>query len=155
MASLQELRKEVRALPQGTVAASSKELSKDMEALQVALNQLQQQVQSNSNKSVRSSAASGKLTLSEAQLRQMLVILAAENTKLIQQAFQVATVEQQKQLEDALQNFAFYLKTIREEDMHAILTTLEELNQKTDIKSKETDQAIDALFQSLQSRNTQ
>lgn len=158
MIGLQDLRKGLHAIstPVKAKTTQTQDISKEIESLKAAIIQLNQHTQTIAkNPSTHSPAVTQKIHVSEAQLKQILSVLSVENTKLIQQAFQTANAEQQRQLEETLQNFAFYLNAIREEDMQSILAGLEELNRKSEIKSNETDQAIDALYQSLQSRNTQ
>lgn len=153
-AQLQQLRKEIHAISKGTENRQNQAFSQEIEALKVTLNAFNRHFDRIANQTSASSLATSKISLSDAQVKQLLLVLTKENTRQLEQAFGVAQAEQQQQLEEALQNFAYYLSRIRQEDMQSILTNLEALNLQSEIKSKETDQALDALFQSLQSRNT-
>lgn len=153
-AQSQDIRKEIHVISKGTENKQNQALSQELHALKITLNALNQQFDRITNQVPASSLATSKINLSDAQVKQLLLVLTKENTRMLEQAFGVAQAEQRQQLEDALQNFAYYLSRIRQEDMQSILTNLEALNLQSEIKSRETDQALEALFQSLQSRNT-
>jgi hypothetical protein len=55
-------------------------------------------------------------------------------------------------LQESLAGFARYLDKIRAEDTELVLASIEELDRKSESKFRETDQAIDALLESVQTQ---
>jgi formyltetrahydrofolate synthetase len=147
------LKAEIRALKGEDPQVQAERLHQELAYLKKALTELNRQVEEQSERQ-RGQLVAGKSRrqLSETQLNQMLASLSDENVRLIEEAFQAATDQQQQQLQESLASFARYLDKIRAEDTELVLASLEELDRRAESKFKETDQAIDALLQTVRNR---
>jgi uncharacterized protein (DUF2336 family) len=128
-------------------------LRQELAGLRQTLTELKVRVEAQGSRSpVRVAAGKSRRQVSEAQLNQLLASLSEENLRLIEEAFQAASEQQQRQLQESLAGFARYLDKIRAEDTELVLASIEELDRKSESKFRETDQAIDALLQSVQTQ---
>jgi hypothetical protein len=147
------LKAEIRSLKNHDTQVQAARLHQELTGLKKTLTELNQRVEEQSKRQGRQLVAGkSRRQLSETQLDQMLASLSDENVRLIEEAFQAATDQQQQQLQESLANFARYLDKIRAEDTELVLASLEELDRRAESKFKETDQAIDALLQTVQNR---
>lgn len=147
------LKAEIRSLKGEDQQVQAAWLHQELSGLKKTLTELNRRVEEQSKQQgVQLAAGKSRRQLSETQLNQMLASLSDENVRLIEEAFQAATDQQQQQLQESLAGFASYLDKIRAEDTELVLASLEELDRRAESKFKETDQAIDALLQTVQDR---
>jgi hypothetical protein len=145
------LKDDIRALKGENAEVQAVRLRQELAGLRQTLTELKVRVEQQGNHPpVRVAAGKSRRQVSEAQLNQLLASLSEENLRLIEEAFQAAGEQQQRQLQESLAGFANYLDKIRAEDTELVLASIEELDRKSESKFRETDQAIDALLQSVQ-----
>jgi lysyl-tRNA synthetase class I len=124
---------------------------RELAGLKVSLNELNRRVAAQAKeKEVQTVAGRPRRQLAEAQMKQIMAALSDENLRLIENAFQAASEQQQRQLQESLTNFARYLDQIRAEDTELVLASIEEMDRKSEVKFRETEQVIDALLESVQ-----
>ncbi len=147
------LKDDIRALKGENAAVQAARLHQELAGLRQTLTELKGRVEAQGSRSpVRVAAGKSRRQVSEAQLNQLLASLSEENLRLIEEAFQTASEQQQRQLQESLAGFANYLDKIRAEDTELVLASIEELDRKSESKFRETDQAIDALLESVQTQ---
>jgi hypothetical protein len=145
------LKDDIRALKGENAEVQAVRLRQELAGLRQTLTELKVRVEQQGDRPpVRVAAGKSRRQVSEAQLNQLLASLSEENLRLIEEAFQAAGEQQQRQLQESLAGFANYLDKIRAEDTELVLASIEELDRKSESKFRETDQAIDALLQSVQ-----
>ncbi len=145
------LKDDIRALKGENAQVQAVRLRQELAGLRQTLTELKVRVEQQGDRPpVRVAAGKSRRQVSEAQLNQLLASLSEENLRLIEEAFQAAGEQQQRQLQESLAGFANYLDKIRAEDTELVLASIEELDRKSESKFRETDQAIDALLQSVQ-----
>jgi hypothetical protein len=144
------LKDDIRSLKGENDGVQAVCLREELAGLRQTLTELKVRVeQERSRPAVQAAAGKSRRQVSEAQLNQLLASLSEENLRLIEEAFQAASEQQQRQLQESLAGFANYLNKIRAEDTELVLASIEELDRKSESKFRETDQAIDALLQSV------
>jgi anti-sigma factor RsiW len=147
------LKDDIRALKGQNAEGQAVRLRQELAGLRQTLTELKVRVEAQGSRSpVRVAAGKSRRQVSEAQLNQLLASLSEENLRLIEEAFQAASEQQQRQLQESLAGFARYLDKIRAEDTELVLASIEELDRKSESKFRETDQAIDALLESVQTQ---
>ena len=145
------LKDDILALKGENAEVQAVRLRQELAGLRQTLTELKERVEQQGNRPpVRVAAGKSRRQVSEDQLNQLLASLSEENLRLIEEAFQAASEQQQRQLQESLAGFANYLDKIRAEDTELVLASIEELDRKSESKFRETDQAIDALLQSVQ-----
>ncbi|MBD0254996.1 MAG: hypothetical protein ICV83_04690 [Cytophagales bacterium] len=145
------LKDDIRALKGENAEVQAVRLRQELAGLRQTLTELKVRVEAQGSRPpARVAAGKSRRQVSEAQLNQLLASLSEENLRLIEEAFQAASEQQQRQLQESLSGFARYLDKIRAEDTELVLASIEELDRKSESKFRETDQAIDALLQSVQ-----
>jgi hypothetical protein len=148
------LKDDIRALKGEDDEVQAVRLRQELASLRRTLTELKVRVEREGNRpAVQVTAGKSRRQVSEAQLNQLLASLSEENLRLIEEAFQAAGEQQQRQLQESLAGFANYLEKIRAEDTELVLASIEELDRKSESKFRETDQVIDALLQSVQPQN--
>jgi DNA anti-recombination protein RmuC len=144
------LKDDIRSLKAENAGVQAVRLRQELAGLRQTLTELKVRVErEGSRPAVQAAAGKSRRQVSEAQLNQLLASLSEENLRLIEEAFQAASEQQQRQLQESLTGFANYLDKIRAEDTELVLASLEELDRRAESKFKETDQAIDALLQTV------
>jgi hypothetical protein len=144
------LKNDIRALKGENTEVQAVRLRQELAGLRQTLTELKVRVERQGSRPLVQVTAKSRRQVSEAQLNQLLASLSEENLRLIEEAFQAASEQQQRQLQESLAGFANYLDKIRAEDTELVLASIEELDRKSESKFRETDQAIDALLQSVQ-----
>jgi hypothetical protein len=145
------LKDDIRSLKGENDGVQAVRLREELAGLRQTLTELKVRVeQERSRPAVQAAAGKSRRQVSEAQLNQLLASLSEENLRLIEEAFQAAGEQQQRQLQESLAGFARYLDKIRAEDTELVLASIEELDRKSESKFRETDLAIDALLESVQ-----
>ena len=148
------LQKEMKAMRTEKAPDQAAQFGKELASLKGTLNELNRRVAAQAKeKDVQTVAGRPGRRLTEAQMNQLMAALSDENLRLIENAFQAASEQQQRQLQESLANFARYLDHIRAEDTELVLASIEELDRKADVKFRETDQAIDALLETVQTQD--
>ncbi len=149
--TLAALRSEMQALKAEKAPDHSGQFYRELAGLKVSLNELNRRVAAQAKeKEVQTVAGRPRRQLSDAQMKQIMAALSDENLRLIENAFQAASEQQQRQLQESLTNFARYLDQIRAEDTELVLASIEEMDRKSEVKFRETEQVIDALLESVQ-----
>ena len=147
------LKDDLRSLKGENADAQAVRLRQELAGIRQTLTELKGRVERQGRRpAVQAAAGKSRRQVSEAQLNQLLASLSEENLRLIEEAFHAAGEQQQRQLQESLAGFANYLEKIRAEDTELVLASLEELDRRSESKFRETDQAIDALLQSVQTR---
>lgn len=148
------MQKEMQAMRTEKAPDQAAQFYKELASLKGTLNELNRRVAAQAKeKDVQTVAGRPGRRLTEAQMNRLMAALSDENLRLIENAFQTATEQQQRQLQESLTSFARYLDQIRAEDTELVLASIEELDRKADVKFRETDQAIDALLQTVQTQD--
>jgi|GEM_PF-2981776 len=144
------LKDDIRSLKRENADVQAVRIRQELAGIRQTLTELKGRVeQERSRPPVQAAAGKSRRQVSEAQLNQLLASLSEENLRLIEEAFQAAGEQQQRQLQESLAGFANYLNRIRAEDTELVLASIEELDRKSESKFRETDQVIDALLQSV------
>ena len=95
----------------------------------------------------------GASNASQEQVQQYVAGLQNENTKLVKEYFQLTSTDQKKYIEDMLVDFAKYMHQQRSNDLQAVQTRLNSLEENTDIFKQETEQILSSIITNAGSTN--
>jgi hypothetical protein len=85
-------------------------------------------------------------TASQDQIRDYVAGIQTENMRMVKDYFQLTSSEQKKYVENLLVDFADYLQQQRKNDLQAVQTKLNSMEQNTDIFKQETEQILTSII---------
>lgn len=86
---------------------------------------------------------------SQAQIREFVAGMQAENLKLVKGYFQLSSTEQKQYIEGLLVDFSKYMQQQRNDDLQVVQTQLQSLKQNTDVFKQETEQILTSIISTV------
>jgi hypothetical protein len=88
-------------------------------------------------------------TASQDQIREYIAGLQSDNMQVVKDYFQLTSTEQKRYIENLLVDFASYLQQQRTNDLQAVQTRLNSLEQKNDLFKQETEQILTSIISTV------
>lgn len=85
-------------------------------------------------------------TASQAQIRDYVETIRAENMEQVKAYFQLTSTEQKQYIENLLVDFSKYLQQQRNNDLQLVQTRMKSLEQNTDLFRQETEQILSSII---------